>query len=136
MTHNKFFNLVSLGCPKNRVDSERILSVMADAGFVYTDDPTAAGIIIINTCAFIEPAVDESIDTILDYREHKDAFLVVAGCMPLRYQESLREPLPEVDLFLTPDKIADLPRILIAAFHRAEETDASPASKQQPPDHI
>ncbi len=133
MTHNKFFNLVSLGCPKNRVDSERILSVMADAGFVYTDDPTAAGIIIINTCAFIEPAVDESIDTILDYREHKDAFLVVAGCMPLRYQESLREPLPEVDLFLTPDKIADLPRILIAAFHRAEETGASPASKTTVP---
>jgi ribosomal protein S12 methylthiotransferase len=133
VTHNKFFNLVSLGCPKNRVDSERILSVMADAGFVYTDDPTAAGVIIINTCAFIEPAVDESIDTILDYREHKDAFLVVAGCMPLRYQESLREPLPEVDLFLTPDKIADLPRILKAALHRAEETGVSPASKTTAP---
>lgn len=133
MTRSKFFNLVSLGCPKNRVDSERILSVMADAGFKYTDDPTAAGIIIINTCAFIEPAVDESIDTILDYREHKDAFLVVAGCMPLRYQESLREPLPEVDLFLTPDKIADLPRILKAGLHRAEETGASPVSKATPP---
>jgi len=133
VTHNKFFNLVSLGCPKNRVDSERILSVMADAGFVYTDDPTAAAIIIINTCAFIEPAVDESIDTILDYREHKDAFLVVAGCMPLRYQESIREPLPEVDLFLTPDKIADLPRILKAALHRAEDTGASPVSKTTAP---
>jgi ribosomal protein S12 methylthiotransferase len=133
VTHNKFFNLVSLGCPKNRVDSERILSVMADAGFVYTDDPTAAGIIIINTCAFIEPAVDESIDTILDYREHKDAFLVVAGCMPLRYQESLREPLPEVDLFMTPDKIADLPRILKAALHKAEDTGVSPVSKTTAP---
>jgi len=106
---------------------------MADAGFVYTDDPTAAAIIIINTCAFIEPAVDESIDTILDYREHKDAFLVVAGCMPLRYQESIREPLPEVDLFLTPDKIADLPRILKAALHRAEDTGASPVSKTTAP---
>ena len=107
---------------------------MADAGFVYTDDPTAAGVIIINTCAFIEPAVDESIDTILDYREHRDAFLVVAGCMPLRYQESLREPLPEVDLFLTPDKIADLPRIFLkAALHRAEETGVSPVSKRTAP---
>lgn len=133
MTHNRFFNLVSLGCPKNRVDSERILSVMADAGFLYTDDPAAAGTIIINTCAFIEPAVDESIDTILDYREHRDAFLVVAGCMPLRYQESLREPLPEVDLFLTPDKIADLPRILKAAVHRAEETDVSRLSRTTAP---
>ncbi len=121
MKHNKFFNLVSLGCPKNRVDSERILSVMTEAGFVHTEDPSAAGIIIINTCAFIEPAVEESIDTILDYCEHKEAFLVVAGCMPLRYQESLREPLPEVDLFLTPDKVADLPSILKAAFLRSEE---------------
>jgi ribosomal protein S12 methylthiotransferase len=133
VTHNKFFNLVSLGCPKNRVDSERILSVMAEAGFVYTDDPAAAGTIVINTCAFIEPAVDESIDTILDHREHKDAFLVVAGCMPLRYQESLREPLPEVDLFLTPDKIADLPRILKAALHRAEETGVSSACETTAP---
>ena len=124
MTQNKLFNLVSLGCPKNRVDSERILSVMTDAGFVYTDDPSAAAIIIINTCAFIEPAVEESIDTVLDYRQHKSAFLVVAGCMPLRYQESLREPFPEVDLFLTPDKVADLPGILKAALHKAKKTGA------------
>ncbi|MGO9571905.1 MAG: 30S ribosomal protein S12 methylthiotransferase RimO [Desulfomonilaceae bacterium] len=127
MTYDNLFNLVSLGCPKNRVDSERILSVMADAGFVFTEDPSAAAVIIINTCAFIEPAVQESIDTTLDYREHKDAFLVVAGCMPLRYQESLRDPLPEVDLFLTPDKIADLPRILKAALHRVEEISVSPS---------
>jgi ribosomal protein S12 methylthiotransferase len=129
VTDDKLFNLVSLGCPKNRVDAERILSVMADAGFVYTEDPSVAAVIIINTCAFIEPAVEESIDTVLDYREHKHAFLVVAGCMPLRYQESLREPLPEVDLFLTPDKIADLPRILNAALGRAEEAGRSPLSR-------
>jgi ribosomal protein S12 methylthiotransferase len=121
VTHKRFFNLVSLGCPKNRVDAERILSVMTDGGFVYTEDPSAAEVIIINTCAFIEAAVDESIDTVLDYREHKQAFLVVAGCMPLRYRESLREPLPEVDLFLTPDKIQDLPGILKAALDRAQE---------------
>jgi ribosomal protein S12 methylthiotransferase len=121
VTHNRFFNLVSLGCPKNRVDAERILSVMTDGGFVYAEDPSVAEVIIVNTCAFIEAAVEESIDTILDYRQHKRAFLVVAGCMPLRYQESLREPLPEVDLFLTPDRIPDLPGILKAALDRAQE---------------
>lgn len=136
MTRDKLFNLVSLGCPKNRVDAERILSVMTDAGFVYTDDPAAARVIIINTCAFIEPAVEESIDTILDYREHKEAFLIVAGCMPLRYHESLREPFPEVDLFLTPDKIADLPVILTAALSRAEKAgEAQPSGSTGPGEH-
>lgn len=119
MTINNTFHLVSLGCPKNRVDSERILSTMVQSGFLHVDDPAQAGVIIINTCAFIESAVEESIDTILDYREdNKAAFLVVAGCLPSRYGESLEEPLPEVDLFLRPDQIDRLPAILAA--------DASP----------
>ncbi|MGB6065550.1 MAG: 30S ribosomal protein S12 methylthiotransferase RimO [Desulfomonilaceae bacterium] len=125
MKNDRLFNLVSLGCPKNRVDSERILSVMTQAGFVYTDDPAAARVIIINTCAFIEPAVEESIDTILDYRDNREAFLVVAGCMPLRYRESLEEPLPEVDLFLTPDKILDLPNLLKETLNQAAESGSS-----------
>ena len=118
----KHFNLVSLGCPKNRVDSERILSVMDRAGFLYTQDASRADIIIINTCAFIEPAVEESIEVILDYRaEHSDAFLVVAGCLPLRYREELKESLPEVDLFVTPDHIGDLPGILTVAVHKSKD---------------
>jgi ribosomal protein S12 methylthiotransferase len=114
---NNIFNLVSLGCPKNRVDSERILAVMISAGFEFTDDPVSAGTIIINTCAFIEPAVEESIDTILDYsEENKDAFIIVAGCLPMRYKSDLEETMPEVNLFLTPDRIEDLPAILRSAF--------------------
>ncbi len=125
MKNNTLFNLVSLGCPKNRVDSERILAAMTEAGFVHTDDPAAARVIIINTCAFIEPAVEESIDTILDYRENKEAFLVVAGCLPLRYRESLHEPLPEADLFLTPDKIRELPNILKGYLRWEGESSSS-----------
>ncbi len=105
--------MISLGCPKNRVDTERILAVMSNAGYSYCDDPGTAGTIIINTCAFIEPAVQESVDTILDIsEEYPGALLVVAGCLPLRYKEDLQTSLPEVRLFVTPDSIADLPRQL------------------------
>lgn len=121
------FHLVSLGCPKNRVDSEHILSAMVRAGFVHVDDPAIAGVIVINTCAFIESAVEESIDTILDFREeHKDAFLVVAGCLPLRYGQSLEEPLPEVDLFLRPNEIEQLPDII------AETAPGSSIGRSEP----
>ncbi|MBI5249707.1 MAG: 30S ribosomal protein S12 methylthiotransferase RimO [Desulfomonile tiedjei] len=113
MKKNKRFYLVSLGCPKNRVDAERILSVMSTGGYSYTDDPESAGTIIINTCAFIEPAVEESVDTILDVRsEFPAAFLVVAGCLPLRYKEDLKQSMPEANLFLTPDRIGELPELL------------------------
>lgn len=102
----RYFNLVSLGCPKNRVDSEKILGAITDRGLEHTLDQSQAEIIVINTCAFIQPAVEESIATILDSAEaNPDAFLIVAGCMPLRYRQSLRDLLPEVDLFITPDQI-------------------------------
>ena len=113
MIPNKSFHLVSLGCPKNRVDSEKILFIMTSAGFVYAEDPAKAAILVVNTCAFIEPAVEESIDTIFDYRyENKKAFLVVTGCLPLRFKQNLKKILPEVNLFLPPDKIQNLPMLL------------------------
>jgi len=112
---NKSFHLISLGCPKNRVDSEKILFIMTSAGFVYAEDPAKAAILVVNTCAFIEPAVEESIDTIFDYRhENEKAFLVVTGCLPLRYKQNLKKILPEVNLFLPPDKIQDLPTLVQA----------------------
>ena len=113
MEPNNRFTLVSLGCPKNRVDAERILAVMVSGGFAYTEDAASAHVMIVNTCAFIEPAVEESIDAILDHREeNRSAILVVAGCLPLRYKEKLQDPLPEVDLFLVPADIHLLPQML------------------------
>jgi ribosomal protein S12 methylthiotransferase len=131
VTPNKLFHLISLGCAKNRVDSERILSVLVSAGFVYTDDPSEAGLIVVNTCSFIEPAVDESIDVILDSRaENPSAFIVAAGCLPLRYRKDLTEALPEADLCLTPDRIEDLPGLIRSVSH---ETRRSLGSRDRSP---
>ncbi len=127
MIRNKSFHLISLGCPKNRVDSEKILFTMISAGFAYAEDPAKAAILIINTCAFIEPAVEESIDTIFDYRdENKKAFLVVTGCLPLRYKQNLRKILPEVNVFLAPDKIQNLPMLLESYISGKKRTLQAP----------
>ncbi|MCX5903846.1 MAG: MiaB/RimO family radical SAM methylthiotransferase, partial [Proteobacteria bacterium] len=96
--------LVSLGCAKNLVDSEVIQGVLVQAGYALPPDRKAAGIIIVNTCAFIEEATREAIETILSLAEEKKRgackYLVVCGCLPQRYKESLVQELPEVDLFI------------------------------------
>ena len=95
--------LISLGCSKNRVDSELILGHLRKAGFLITADEAEAEVIIINTCGFIEPAKEESIGTILEMAQYKTAgkcrLLVVAGCLSQRYPNELREEIPEVDIF-------------------------------------
>ena len=95
--------LISLGCSKNRVDSELILGHLRKAGFLITADEAEAEVIIINTCGFIEPAKEESIGTILEMAQYKTAgkcrLLVVAGCLSQRYPNELREEMPEVDIF-------------------------------------
>ncbi len=112
---------MSLGCPKNRVDSEKIMFVMSEAGYQFTEGPVGADVIIINTCAFIEPAVEESINTILDFSsDNPDALLVVAGCLPLRYKSDASESLPEVDVFVEPEDIQNLPMILDGKFGGVE----------------
>jgi len=94
---------VSLGCPKNRVDFEKTLALLTNGGYEITLDPSLADVLWVNTCAFIKPAVQESIDTILDLSDFKKdgAKLVVSGCLTARYgKEKLKELLPEVDEFL------------------------------------
>jgi ribosomal protein S12 methylthiotransferase len=97
-------HLVSLGCARNLVDSEIVIGLLQAKGWRHTADATQAEVIIVNTCSFIEDAVNESIDTILDLAQHKNEgrcrYLIVAGCMPERYRESVAPDLPEVDLFL------------------------------------
>ncbi len=108
-----YFNLISLGCPKNRVDSERILHTMLAAGYRHTQDHNKSQIIVINTCAFIQPAVEESISAILDSASaNPDALLIVAGCLTLRYGQSLDDSLPEVDLFIGPDQIDQIAELI------------------------
>ena len=96
--------LVSLGCSKNLVDSEVMQGVLAQAGFGFTGNRQDAAIIIINTCAFIEDATKEAFDTILSLAQLKKngacRHLIVCGCLPQRYKESLVNELPDVDLFM------------------------------------
>ncbi|MFZ5995480.1 MAG: 30S ribosomal protein S12 methylthiotransferase RimO [Thermodesulfobacteriota bacterium] len=99
--------ITSLGCPKNLVDSEVMLGALIDAGYEITSREEEAGVIIVNTCAFIQPAVEESIETILALAENKKKGslkrLVVTGCFPQRYGKELIELLPEVDAFIGTD---------------------------------
>lgn len=107
--------LISLGCSRNLVDAEVMLGALARAGFSVLRKPavTAADICIINTCAFIAPAKEEAVETILRAGRLKKAgqirLLVVAGCLPQRYGRSLAAQFPEVDLFVGID---DIPRIV------------------------
>lgn len=99
-------HIVSLGCPKNLVDSEVMGAALAEGGYLITDKPEEASVILINTCAFILPAKEESIEEILRMAAWKSGgkgpctHLVVTGCLPQRYAKGLAESLPEVDLFL------------------------------------
>ncbi|MCC6161977.1 MAG: 30S ribosomal protein S12 methylthiotransferase RimO [Acidobacteria bacterium] len=96
--------LVSLGCPKNLVDSEVMLGLAEQAGHVVTADASDADVLVVNTCAFIDSAKQESIDTILEMAQHKTGGrarrLVVTGCLAERYREELREQIPEIDAVL------------------------------------
>ncbi len=94
------YHLVTLGCPKNEVDSEKLIGQLGADGFDATDDPAQADLLVVNTCAFIGEARQESIDTILALAEHKGdgARLVVTGCMAERYGDELSDAMPEIDL--------------------------------------
>jgi ribosomal protein S12 methylthiotransferase RimO len=106
--------MVSLGCAKNLVDSERLLGCLTGLGLVVTDDPKAADLLMVNTCAFIEPAVKESIETILELSQgkKKGAKLAVVGCLPSRDLAALVSDLPEADLLATRADYPRLPQLL------------------------
>ncbi|MCK9391092.1 MAG: 30S ribosomal protein S12 methylthiotransferase RimO [Syntrophales bacterium] len=100
----KKFHILSLGCPKNLVDSEVMAAILTSRGYSITKSPQEAHILIINTCAFILPAKEEAIEAILLMAQYKRtgtcAYLVATGCLPQRYGLDLAPTLPEVDLFL------------------------------------
>src|SRR5215831_8146584 len=95
---------VSLGCPKNLVDGEVMLGFARDAGHEITPHAQDADVIVVNTCAFIDNAKQESIDTILEMAEQKRdgrcSRLVVTGCLAERYRDELRREIPEIDALL------------------------------------
>lgn len=121
------FHLVSLGCAKNLVDSEMIIGGLAEAGWVYEEDPEKAQVLMLNTCGFIQPAVEEAIDEILTLAEIKaenpGQKLVVVGCLVQRYAKSLPAELPEVDLFIGTEGCHDMPQRLEKLFGQGADKD-------------
>ncbi len=118
---------VSLGCPKNLVDSEVMMGILARAGYEITPRPGEADVLVVNTCSFIEPAQRESIEAILEMAEYKKfgraQRLIVAGCLVERYRGEIREQIPEVDAVIGTGEIE---KVLAACQGElAIETDAA-----------
>ena len=111
--------MVSLGCPKNLVDSEVMLGLAQHAGHQLTRDAADADVLVVNTCAFIDKAKQESIDTILEMAEHKKTgrcrTLVVAGCLAERYRDELRAQIPEIDAIIGTGEVPEIINVLGAS---------------------
>lgn len=104
--------MVSLGCPKNLVDSEVMLGLIREKQLEITNDPAEADLIIVNTCGFIESAKEESVNTVLQMAEYKQngscKYLVMTGCLGQRYADELFESMPEVDAIVGTDSFTDI----------------------------
>ncbi len=123
MLSNKIFGVISLGCDKNRVDSEKLLGLIKERGYTLTDDLSKAQIVIVNTCAFLQSAREEAIDTILecaDYKGEKLEKLVVTGCLPQKFIDELYLPLQEVDVFLGINDYESIFNALEQSYQKAE----------------
>jgi len=119
---------ISLGCPKNLVDSEVMMGVLARNGYEFTPRAEEADVLVVNTCSFIAPAQKESIDTILEMAEHKKfgaaKKLIVAGCLVERFREQILEQIPEVDAVVGTGEIENI----LAAVEGELRTDAAGAA--------
>ena len=104
--------IISLGCPKNLVDSEVMMGILARQGYEFTPHAEEADVLVVNTCSFIAPAQKESIDTILEMAEYKRTGaakkLIVAGCLVERYRDQIREQIPEVDAVVGTGEIENI----------------------------
>src|SRR5947207_6847328 len=120
--------LISLGCAKNLVDAEIMLGSLLKDGLEITNDAAQADVVIVNTCSFIDSAQEESVDTILESAEVREANnrgqgLIVSGCLPQRFRDELPKLLPEVDAFMGIDQVAQVSAIVKQALqHRAKRT--------------
>ena len=119
--------LISLGCAKNLVDAEIMLGSLLKSGVEITNDAASADAVIVNTCSFIDSAQEESVDTILESVELRDAnrrgqAVIVSGCLPQRFRDELPKLMPEVDAFMGIDQVANVTDIVKQALTRRAET--------------
>ncbi|MBU6411187.1 MAG: 30S ribosomal protein S12 methylthiotransferase RimO [Verrucomicrobia bacterium] len=133
--------LISLGCAKNLVDAEIMLGALLEKGLVITNKPSEADALIVNTCSFIGPAQEESVDAILESVALRDAqrrgqAVIVAGCLPQRFRDQLPALLPEVDAFMGVDQVARAPEIISDALaRRARKMKEKAPGRQKPHRH-
>jgi ribosomal protein S12 methylthiotransferase len=126
--------LISLGCPKNQVDSEVMMGLLKENGFELTGNEKKADIIVINTCGFIEDAKQESIDTILEMarlKEHGNCrLLVVAGCLSQRYGEELMREMPEIDAMVGTTSFPEIIQTINSALEGKREINIKDADSE------
>ncbi|MBR0410938.1 MAG: 30S ribosomal protein S12 methylthiotransferase RimO [Eubacterium sp.] len=123
---------ISLGCDKNLVDSEKMLGLLQEAGYIMVDDEAEADAIVINTCCFIHDAKEESIETIIEMAEWKKKgrlkALVAAGCLAQRYHQEIREEIPELDAVIGTAGYTEIVKILDSLLKRPEGTGTGESS--------
>lgn len=124
MNIKKKIGFVSLGCAKNLTDTETMLGILDEAGYIITADPSEAEIIVVNTCGFIDSAKEESINTLLEmaqYKEDRCELLVAAGCLAQRYSEDIAEQLPEVDIIIGTSDYGSIASMLDEYYKKGEK---------------
>ena len=125
--------MISLGCAKNQVDSELMLGKLNERGFETVVDAAEADVIIVNTCAFIEPAREEAINTILEMAEYKKEnckALIVAGCLAQRYAGDIRAELPEVDAVVGINSVAEIADVVERVLRRRNAEPVAELSEE------
>src|SRR4051812_28540245 len=131
---------VSLGCPKNLVDGEVMLGYAQQAGHEITADSQDADVIVVNTCAFIDNAKQESIDAILEMAQQKRdgrcSRLVVTGCLAERYREELRKEIPEIDAVLGTGEVPQIVEALESRSRDRGSSDARPLTFYKKPTYL
>src|SRR6059036_2130943 len=128
--------LISLGCAKNLVDAEIMLGSLLKNGMEIINDAAQADVVIVNTCSFIAAAQEESVDTILESAELREAHnrgqgLIVSGCLPQRFRDELPKLLPEVDAFMGIDQVAQVANIVQQALRKRQQRLAGNAAKSK-----
>ena len=133
MNNSSTVAMISLGCPKNLVNSEEMLALLQDAGYAFTDDLAKADAAIINTCAFIESAKTEAIEKILEtasYREENPELkIIVSGCLAQRYADDIRAELPEVDGIMGTGSYSEVVSVVEAVLAGDKPTAARSARR-------
>jgi ribosomal protein S12 methylthiotransferase len=122
MMEKKKVGMVSLGCPKNLVDSEVMMGLLARQGYELTSDSSAADVLVVNTCGFIDSARQESVDTILEMAQLKQTGklqrLIVAGCLVERYREELQREIPDIDACIGVNQLNEIESLVEPNGHR------------------